>query len=252
MFAIRDLAQSAGRFTTRNSHTILSSVGVVGVVTTAILSARGSRRAVEEINFEEALDGRKLSSREKLELTWSLYIPAVASAGLTIAAIIYSNRISSKKAVAAASALAITERAYEEYVDKIRERLGVNKERKYRDEIAQETVRNNPPSSELVTLGDSSTLCLDAYSGRYFLSSMEDLRRAQNDLNYQIIGDDSASLTDYYASVGLPSTTCSDEVGWNTDRKLELLFSTALTDGGKPCIVVTFERNPIQDPHRYR
>lgn len=251
MFA-KEIAVGVGRFASRNSPTILSSVAVVGVVTSALLAARGSYKAAEVVVFEEQTKLRRLTPKELAEKTWQFYAPAVASSVITVSAIVFANRVSSRKALAAASALAVTERMYEEYADKIRERIGVNKERKYRDEIAQESVRKNPPANEIVALGESSTLCLDAYSGRYFLSAMEDLRRAQNDINYQIIGDDSATLSDYYALIGLPSTTCSDDVGWNTDRKVELVFSTALTDGGKPCVVVNFERNPIQDPHRYR
>jgi hypothetical protein len=79
---------------------------------------------------------------------------------------------------------------------------------------------------------------------------MEALRKAQNDINYQVMHDSYASLTDFYSMVGLAPTSNSDDVGWNSDKLLELQFSPVLTEGGRPCISIDFVVAPVR--HYYR
>jgi hypothetical protein len=84
------------------------------------------------------------------------------------------------------------------------------------------------------------------YTGRYFQSSMESLKKAQNDLNYKILNSYYASLTDFYNLIGLSRTTTSDDVGWNSDEMLELRFSTIMSDDQRPCIAIDFKVAPIR------
>ena len=98
--------------------------------------------------------------------------------------------------------------------------------------------------------GEGSVLCYEAYTGRYFLCDMETLRKAQNDINHQVLNDSYASLSDLYDLIGLPHNTNSDEVGWNSDKLLELQFSAVISEGGRPCISVDFAVAPVR--HYYR
>ena len=150
-----------------------------------------------------------------------------------------------------AAAYAIAERGFEEYREKIVEKLGERKEQAARDEIAQARVTKSPPPDDMVLLEDGlSVLCCDLFTGRYFLSDMETLRRAMNTINYQVNNDYYASLTDFYDQIGLPKTTMSDDFGWNADKLLELDFSTAMTPSGKPCLTFDFRVMPIRGYNR--
>ena len=113
-----------------------------------------------------------------------------------------------------------------------------------RDEIAQDRVTKSPPTEVIITdRGD--VLCCELYTGRYFRSEMETLRKAQNDINHEMIsGSPYATLADFYYIVGLPVTSVSQNVGWDVDRIMELKFSTVLSDDDKPCLA--FEYNYIQ------
>jgi hypothetical protein len=151
------------------------------------------------------------------------------------------------RAAAVAAAYTLSEKAFSEYKDKVVEKLGDKKEQAIRDEIAQEQVTRNPvPESQIIIMDGSSVLCREAFTGRYFLSDMETLRKAANDLNHQINNNYYAALTDLYDLIGLEHTSYSDEVGWNADKLLEMNFSTALTDGGKPVIVMDYAVVPIR------
>lgn len=249
---ISNLITRATKFANDNSPLILTAIGVAGTIATAYLASKASFKASYKIFYEERdVKKRSLTPKEIVKTTWKLYIPAVGTGACTVACIIAANRIGTRRAAAMAAMVAISEKAFDEYRNKVVEKLGDNKERRVRDEIAQDRVTNNPPSNEITIVGGSDVLCMDGYSGRYFHSDMESLRKIQNDINWAILADGSASLTEFYYFVGLPKTTLSDDVGWDIDNQLELVFSAVLHEA-KPVMVVNFKVLPIREPHKFR
>jgi hypothetical protein len=252
MTVFEELAKRLGKFTADNSPAILAGIAVAGTITTAYLAGKASVRAAEILREEAirwAVPTSELKPRYKIEAVWKLYIPAASSAALTIACIISANQIGTRRATAMAAAYSPTERAYTEYRDKVVEKIGKNKEHAYRDEIIQDRVNDNPAHREIIISG-LDVLCYDKFTGRYFTSDMETLKKAQNDTNYQVNSDYYASLTDFYNRIGLRPTGMSDEVGWNSDRLLELSFSSVLADDGRPCLAFEFVVVPVRGFYR--
>lgn len=246
---LNSIMKKSQKYVFDNSPAILTAFGVVGTVTTAFLAGKASFRAAEIIIEEQEHENEYLETRERVELTWQLYIPAVASGVLTVGAIIGANYVSTRRAAALATAYAITERAFDEYREKVTEKVGEKKEQKIRDEIAQDTV-DRYPASEMRVYGDGDVLCYDKYSGRYFKSDMESLRKVENDVNHNIIHNFYATLQDFYDRIGLDRTGYSDEVGWNADHLLELRFSATISDDGRPCMVIDYVIEPVRNYNR--
>jgi len=253
--SIAEMAIRFGKIVSDNSPVILTAIGVTGTVATAFLTGKASFKAAEilaEADLAERLQPQAevpLPIKEKVELVWKLYIPAVGTGLLTVVCIIGANRIGTRRAAAMAAAFKLSEKAFGEYREKIVQKIGANKEQAARDELAQERVERTP-QKEIIIAGSGSVLCFDQYTGRYFLSSMEELKKAQNDLNYRILHDYYASLGDFYDMIGLPKTSMTDEVGWNADRMLELNFSTVMSEDGQPCLALDFEVTPIRNFYR--
>lgn len=245
------LAKRFGKVAADNSPAILTGLGVTGTLTAVFLTGKATFKAAHILQVAEGLRGEdqpELDFKQKFELTWKCYVPAAGSAVLAIACMVAANHVGVRRAAALASAYNIAQRGFDEYKDKVVEKLGEKKEQSIRDEIAQDRVTNNPPSqSKMVITGSGTVLCLDLWSMRYFESDMETLKKAENDTNYQMIHHDYASLTDYWNNVGLPKTAESDEVGWcSSDGKLECEYSTTMSDDGKPCITVNFRTVPVR------
>lgn len=243
--------KQASKFLTDNSPAVLSGLAVAGTVATAYLTGRASFRAAQILDDHETLviqqHEEPLTAKEKLYFTWRLYVPAVATGVATVACIVAANQVGARRAAALVSAYALSERAFEEYKDKIVEKVGDRKEQTYRDEIAQERIAKHPPPEEMIWDEDgNSVLCCDLFTGRYFLSSMEQIRRAENDVNYMVNNNYYASLTDFYERIGLPATSMSDDFGWNADKLLELRFTSALSPLGKPVLAFEFTVMPIR------
>jgi hypothetical protein len=264
MISLGDLFSRTTSLVDQNSTGILTGIGVAGTITTALLAVKGTFRAAEIIerrridilgemevgptDDDPLSDFLGIPTEEKLKLIWKEYLPAIGMGSLTILSIIMANRIASKEVAALTAAYSLSDRAFQEYKTKVVEKLGEGKERDIRDQIAQDRVTNNPPlTNEIVITGNGEHLCMDGLSGRYFTSTMETIRQAQNKLNYRLINHDYASLSEFYDYLGLPPTTMSDNVGWNVNTILEIDFSTALTKDGRPCIVMNFQINPFTE-----
>ena len=242
-----DLLKRAEKVVVDNSPVILTVLGVTGALTTAYLTGRASFKAARIIDeyYEPMIDGDRISTKEAMKLVWKLYIPAVGTGVLTVAAIVGANKIGTRRAAALAAAYSISQKAFEEYREKIIEKIGEKKEQAARDEIAQDRVNTKPPG-DVIFAGEGSVLCFEAYTGRYFLSDMETLRKAQNDINAQLLHDGYASLSDLYDMVDIPHTSVSDEMGWTSDHPLEMKFSAVLTPKSVPCISMAFAVVPTR------
>ena len=250
---ISDIPTKASKLIQDNSPTILAGVAVSGVVATAILSGQASYRAALLIHSSEAvgeiLEDPRERLKEQVRMIWPLYIPALTVGGLTITAIVLSERIGTRRAAALAAAYSISEKAFEQYKEKVVEKLGKNADRKIRDEMAQDDV-TKAGKAEVVVVGTGEVLCFDRWSGRYFNSSMESIKKAQNDLNYRVLNDNYASLNDFYNLVGLSTIPHGDDVGWVSMKLCEIRYSTVISEDEKPCIAIEFTVEPVRDYYK--
>lgn len=251
-----EIAKAAEKLAIDNSPAILTALGVTGVLTTAYLTGKASFKAAYRIEDEQSQMNAhpshyQLENKEKFLLIWKLYIPAIGTGVVTVVCIIGANRIGSRRAAALAAAFSISEKAFTEYEEKVIEKMGALKERGIHDEIAQDRVSRNPVGErEIIITGNGEVLCYDSFSGRYFESSMEELKKAQNDINYTILSDGYASVGDFYGKIGLSATAYSEEVGWKSDTKLELSFAGTLSEDQRPCIAIEFRAAPVRDYYR--
>lgn len=222
-------------FAKENSPSILTGVAISGTATTAYLSGVASYRAAKRLG-EMPPD---LPKREILQEVWMLYIPAGVSGAVTIGCIFGATQIASKRAAAAYSLLAVSERIFEEYREKVVEELGEKKEKHIRDEVAQLEVKNNPPSNVIIA-NSEGVLCNELLTGRYFMCDMETLRRAVNDVNAKLMKEDYCVIGEFYYLIGIPITSNGNRIGWTSDKLMELDFTTTLTEDGKPCLAFDY------------
>jgi Family of unknown function (DUF6353) len=254
-----DLKRKALFFVEENSSTLLTTGGVVGFVGTAVLSFRAGSKSYENILAEriakdsERLDEfpstdelPKLDKLEVVKIAAPDVLPPIITGAATIAAIIMAHRMSAQKIAALAAAYSLAERNFGEYKDKVTEKLTGPKKQAIDDELAQEAV-NKTPGGDKVVIVEGEVLCFDKPGGRYFTSTMEQIRQAVNTTNAEIHNHGFALLSFFYTELGLDETTWSEEVGFNAENLLELTFSTTFAPGNRPCIVFDFARLPKAD-----
>lgn len=252
MFNLATLAKGARKAVADNSPAILTAMAVAGVATTAFMTGRAVPKALEIIKEAEEEADEPLTTQQHVQLTLHCYIPAVGVGIATIACIIGSSAMHSKRNAALMSMYTLTETSFKEYQAKVTEQIGAGKERKVRDELAQEYVDKHPvSSSQVIITGGGDVLCLDTLSGRYFESSVEKIRRAQNDINALMIHDMYASQNDFYQRLGLSGTSQGEEFGWKAEELMEIDFTTTLAEDGRPCIVLNYRTQPVRNYNRF-
>lgn len=235
---IKDLAARAENTIQHNSPAILTGAGVGGVLTTAYLAAKAGYRAARRLDAED----ERLPLKDRARIVWKDFIPTAASTGLTISCIVMGARASNKRAAAAYSLLTVSEKAFSEYREKVTEVIGKNKEQKVKDAVVQDRVTNNPPPP--VVMGTGDVLCREGHTGRYFMSNMETLKKAENQINHMMIRRGEADLDDFYKLIGLETTSSATSVGWKDNTPFELVFTSSIAGDGRPCL--TFDYNYLR------
>ena len=235
-------AKNLGGVISENSPIILTGLAITGTITTTILGVKATPKALQLIECEGDRLGYLPTNKDILRVTWRVYIPTIAMATATVCCIIGANQISMRRNAALAGLYAITDTAFKEYQSKIVETIGKNKELSVRDEISADRIKANPPvSSEIIITGNGDVLCYDTLSGRYFKSSVEQIRRVVNELNKNLMSEMFIGLNELYFELGLSGTELGRSLGWDIEKGLiEISFSTQLSEEQVPCLVLNY------------
>lgn len=243
---IRTIVKASEKFVIDNSPGILTGLAVAGTVTTALLTGKASYSSALEIESQRDSDHPyEFSTKQKVEMVWRNFIPPAVVGVVTITSIIMANQIGSRRAAALAAAFRISEELSGEYKNRVTEALGKQKEEKIRSELAHDRMAAKPEGGMILVAG-SEVLFFDELSGRYFKGEVENVKKAVNEINYQVNNYYAASLTEFYEKIGLPATQFSDEVGWNSDGLLEVQYTATLYEEGKPAIAISYDKVPIR------
>ena len=247
MMRFASLAGAARKLVVDNSPTILSAMAVVGVATTALMAVRATPRAIRILEVAQTNSPVLLTPQEKLRLIAPCYIPSSAVGIATMACIIGANSVHAKRQAALISAYSLTENAFQKYQAKVTETFGEGKERKVRDELAQEQVTENPPTAkEIIITGNGDVLFQDSLSNQYFESTYEKVKRAENELNRSLIHEQSVSLNEFYDLLQIPNNDIGEELGWRNGEDVELRISATVTPEHKPCLVINYSVTPVR------
>lgn len=243
------LANMAKHFVTRYSSEILVATGIVGMLTTTIISVKATPKAMSLIDEAKEEKGEELTKLETVKAAAKVYIPSLITATVSTACIIGASKINHKRNTALATAYAISEAALKEYKDKVISTIGEKKENEIQDMIARDNIERNPVhNTEVIITEKGNTLCYDVMSGRYFRSGMETLKSAICDLNFQMMDDIWVSLNEFYDIIGLKHTQNGDMLGWSVaDGKIQARFSTQIAENGEPCLVLKYNVAPSYD-----
>lgn len=247
---VKGLAKSVKYNVGKYTPQILIGVGIAGMVTTTVLAVKATPKAMLLMNEAQREKGSDLTVKEKIQVAWKPYIPAVATGVISVGCLIGSSNVSTRRTAAIATAYKLSETALSEYKDAVIETIGEKKEKQIKEKVASEKIKNNPvDSSQVVITGGGETLCYDTISGRYFKSDIEKIKKVENEINYALRNDDYISLNYLYDRLGLANTSIGEDLGWNIDRDgyLEFNLGSHIADNGQPCIVLDYNVAPKYD-----
>ena len=239
----------------KRSPEILMGIGIAGMITTTVLAVKATPKAILLIeDKKDELEVESLTPIETVKTTWKCYIPAAISGTMSVACLIGSNSVNARRNAALATAYKLSETAFAEYRDGVIETIGEKKEKTVRDKVSEKQIKENPVNkTDIIVTGKGKTLFFDPLSHRYFYSSIEKIRRAENILNKEINTDPfdaGRTVNDFYTEIGLPTTATGDALGWNLNiGLLDIYLSYQGGEEGtefedEPCAVLNFYNPP--------
>ena len=239
----------------KNSPTILSATAVVGFIGSMVLLWKTKDKIEDDLaqrkldikdanedfdNEEENKNEIKMINKTCIKNIAKHALPVAVMSTITVTSIIASVTIGNRRFAALSAAYTLLDQNSAEWKEKAREILGDSKMRKIDEAWAESQVgKVYPDEDEIIATNHGQTLFYDSWSGRYFKSSYEYIKKCINDLNYRLISEDWIDLNEFYYSVGLESIKMGSMVGWNIGFHGQIPYPKEL-----PRIV---ERNGIEE-----
>ena len=253
--ALSKFARDVRTSLSRHSPEILIGLGITGMITTTVIAVKATPKAVRLLEEKKReLDVESLAPVEVVKTTWKCYVPAAISGFASIACLVGSNSVNARRNAALATAYKLSETAFTEYRDSVIETIGEKKEKTIRDKVSEKQIKEAPVSkTEVIVTGRGKTLFFEPLSHRYFYSTIELIKRAENKLNKDIICDPfdyGVTVNDFYNEIGIPTTATGDGLGWNLRIGMIDIYPSAqmAEEGteheGEPCIVLNYTNPP--------
>lgn len=268
---LNTLAKTAGRFIVKNSSVILTTTGVLGIVTTAALTYSATKKSetvISDAEFrrysewrEEAEENEvyvEMDKKEHFKLVWKYYIPVVVSIIISCGSIIGAQVVSAKRQNAMAAIAAITESTLNEYQKKVIESIGEEAEHKIResayanrDKKIIENKSNLPAlysKPQITRHGDQ--LFFDELTGIQFYSDPIFIKNKENEFNRQIMLDGKLYLSDVYNLFDISYGYSANDYVWKADSEqdfIEFIIGSRTDENGYCYNTLDYSPRPYQE-----
>ncbi len=238
--------------------TILTCVGTIGVIATAVMTTKATPKAMYILAGHEGIDNDgnpyKYTKKEAIQLTWKCYLPAAAVGLATIACIFGANMLNKKNQASLTSAYAFLNESYKRYKKAANEVYGEDADSKIQAQAAKDTyISGDGYALYCSELDDSEdVLFYDSFSERYFTSTLASVINAEYHFNRNLNLRGDGPLNELYEFMGLEKTEHGDTVGWSMDELVEggimwLDFENRYVEleSGLECYIISALCDPI-------
>lgn len=206
------------------SPAALAILGCVGVAATAIFTAKATPKALELMKDAEKKKGDTLTSVEKIQVAAIPYLPAAGIGIATILCISGANILNKRKQATVMSAYVMADQVYKDYVRKVKELHGEEMHNEIINAIAVEKAEKVDINAYLFCEDTSAgfdekddsapILFYDAFSERFFESTLGKVMQAEYHLNRNYILGGEAVVNEFYELLGLSPIKGGDDLGW--------------------------------------
>lgn len=255
---------NVSKFLEKYSPTILTCIGAVGVVATAVTAVRATPKAIELLEdtrhqkWEDAhcptqyAKDYELTPVEMVQAAWKPYVPSVLIGAATITCLFGANGLNKRQQAIMTSAYIFLDQSYKNYRAKVIEMLGADTDKDVQKEIVKDKVKETdilPPRS------DETLLFYEEHYGELFERTMLEVQDAEYQLNRKLAIDGEVTLNDFFRFLGLDERKVGDALGWsceticdcNHPAWIDFEHELVETDDGMECRFITMVDPPVAD-----
>ena len=245
---MNSLLSKSQLFLKRNSSTILTCAGAVGVIATTVTAVKATPKALMLLETAKEEKGEDLTKLETVKIAGPAYIPSVVLGVSTLACIFGANVLNQRGQASLMSAYALVDSSYKDYKKKVDEIYGEEAGSQVRAGIAKDKYEEQ----SIRTVEEGNRLYYDYYSGRYFEASPAFVKT-------KLMMDDCAYLNEWYYLLDLEPLEHGLDFGWSTCANSDMYWQTwidfnhekVVMDDGLECIIVSFNQEPYNDFEDY-
>lgn len=247
------------------SPEILTGVSCVGVGLTGILASKATIDALPAYEAFCQSDRPEYAKTKKEKFQRNLrmvracgkpYIPALVSGIGTIAAITGLHHTMQVRSAALTISCIAANTAYQNLRETVVDELGEKKGAPLILKSTKKTMNPVPNEDDIPALPESGeetglekALVYDSFSGRYFISSIEHLKRIETDLNADLVKFGWVSMNQIYEAMDLEPIRLGEDLGFSFDAddistRINFQFDADITDEGRPYIILGIDAKP--------
>lgn len=189
------------------SPTILAIASGVGVVATAVLSARSTLKAMPTITSYENKEHIPEKTVSAVKEVVKCYSPTVAVGAATICSIAGAHILNKRQQKALTSAYLALGTAFSQYKSQARELYGDDADEKIQAAVEQKK-EETEDDDKLYTFTDE-------WKNEPFEKTWSDVLATFYNLNLQLQQEGYVSVNDIYRQLELPEMSGGDAVGWS-------------------------------------
>lgn len=248
MFDLKNAAKILSHYTRKHSPEILTAIGITGMAVSMIFAVSATPKALQCIeDAKNERDTDELTKTEIAKATWKCYVPAAVTFAASTACIIGASKINFERNAALATAYTLSETAMMEYKKKVVEEIGKEKENDIQTKVVSDKTGTSPSViNQMFLSGGSDVMCFDELTNSYFLTTVDKLDKAVNELNRRMRDENYITLNDFYYEVGIEPNGLGEMLGWNIDDGyIKLQYTAHLDKNGNPCLAFIHVNRPI-------
>ena len=239
-------------FMRKHSSSILTGISITGVAATGYLSAKGGASAERILrDYDDGTASKTyepLTFKERLRLTWKCYISGVVAGALTIGAMACNQYMSAKQIAALTSSVAMLVAGRDQLEDQIRKKYGD----KALDELKRSLKIRNPDKEYIYVYaeetGKGNLLCYEGFSGRWFRSEEDEVRRNIEEFSNRFKAGDAICWNDFYDILGIEQSHFGFEYGYPAGESADDWYDR---EDGIPMYVSRFYNPDLEEDVLY-
>lgn len=255
------LLNHAQKFIKRNSATILTCAGGVGLVATTGLAIKATPKAMTLLEEAKKEKGEDLTKLEVVKTVGVTYLPTILTGTATLACIFGANILNKRQQAALMSAYMLVDTKFKEYKDKVKEIYGEEAHNEIINKIMIEKAEDVYVHSECLCANcdlsleendGEPKLFYDEHSNRYFEATIEQVIQAEYHLNRNFTLRGYVYLNEFYEFLGVETTDYGSVLGWavNDDEIYWVDFNhrKVIMEDGLEVYIIETPYGPTYEP----
>ena len=221
MNAVQKLVQTSVIFLKKNSSTILTVAGCIGVVTTAVLAAKEAPEALDSLEDAQSEKEEELTTFEKVKIVGKVYLPTIISGAASVACILGAHASDKKKVASFAGLYSIAAEKLRAYQEKTKEVVGEETESNIRSEVVEDIYQDTMSKDNPCGIGEplpGEELFFEEWSGRFFWAKMETVLEDEIATNKLLANEGYALMNDHFINLGLAEEDPGNYFGWEINQ----------------------------------